>query len=234
MFIGKSEWVLDCVVDELDGFVFGEGFEPKERGAGDQRRVDSEEWVFSGCADEGDQSAFDIGQEDILLGFGEPVDLVEEEDGAFARIAQDAVGIVDDLADALDADRCGVLADKPSAGCFGDDLGECGFAGAGRAVEDDGGEGVGVDHSAEEFVRGQEVGLPDNLGDRGGADARCQGRDRFDSGFSVGLPKIGHTGSVWVREPVPIGLGEKCWNFGYSRMSCGTLALQMLTLNAWV
>ena len=85
------------------------------------------------------------------------MDLVEEEDGAFSGISEDSVRVVDDLTDAFYPDGCGVLTDESSGSCFGDDLGEGGFSGARWAVKDDGGECVGVDHPAQEFVWGDEV-----------------------------------------------------------------------------
>ena len=116
------------------------------------------------------------------------MDFIEEEDGAFVLFGEDARCFVDDLADSFDAYGCGVLAHEAAGGCFGDDFGECGFAGAGWAVEDDGGECVGVDHSAEEFAWAEDVGLPDDLIEGGWAytgGERCDAREGF---FAV--PKV--------------------------------------------
>lgn len=198
--------MFQCVVDEGAGLVLGERLETEERGARDERGVDGEEGVLGGGADEGDEPAFDIGEQDILLRLGEAVDLVEEEDGAFVLLAEDAGGLVDDLADAFDADGRGVLADEPARGCFGDDLGEGGFAGTGRAVEDDGGEGVGVDHAAEELARPEQVGLPNDLVEGPGPHPSRQRCDAGDCLFAFGCPKVVHTGSVRVNVKSGIGV----------------------------
>lgn len=128
------------------------------------------------------------------------MDLVEEEDGAFAGVSQDAVCVVDDLSDSFDADGGGVLTDEASCGCFGDDFGKGGFAGPGWAVEDDGGEGVGVDHAPEEFALGEEVLLSDDLVDGSRANASRERFDGFDRGVAVRFPEVVHTGIVRVAE----------------------------------
>ena len=77
-----------------------------------------------------------------------------------------------------------------------DDLGEGGFARARGAVEDDGGERVGVDHAAQELAFGEEVALPDDVGEGAWSDA-CG--ERFHGGeFLLALcgPEIVHTGIV--------------------------------------
>ena len=64
--------------------------------------------IFGRRADEQDQAALDIGQQDVLLGAVEAVDFVEEEDGALAGVGQAVLGGVEDRADFLDADGGGV------------------------------------------------------------------------------------------------------------------------------
>ena len=196
--IGEGIGIGDRVGDELFGFVLAERFEPEECRAGDERGVDGEERVLRGRADECDEPALDIREQDILLGFGEAVDLVEEQDRPLSRIAEDAVRVVDDLADPLDTNRRGVLADESPGGRSGDDLREGGLAGARRAVENDGSERVGVDHPFQEFAFREEVGLPDNLIEGSRADTRGQWLDGFECGITVRFPEIAHTGIVRV------------------------------------
>ena len=57
-----------------------------------------------------------------------------------------------------------------------DDAGEGGFPGSGRAVEDEGGEAVGLDGAAEEFPLGEDVLLACDFGE--GARAHAGG-ERF-------------------------------------------------------
>jgi len=177
--------------DEFD-IVDGEGFEAEEGAAADERGVDGEEGVFGGSADEGDEAALDIGEEDVLLGAGEAVNFVEEEDGAAAFVGEAAFGGGDDLADALDADAGGIFLDEGASGLGGDDAGEGGFAGSGRAVEEEGGERVGGEEPAEEFAWGEDVGLAGDLVE--GARAHADG-ERLDGLQEVGAslgPEVGH------------------------------------------
>lgn len=108
--------------------------------------------------------------------------------------------IVDDLADSLDANGCGVLSDEAARGCFGDDFREGGFASPGRAVEDHGGERVRVDHASEEFALCKEMLLSDDLVDGAWANASRERFDGFDRGVAVRFPEIVHTGIVRVQE----------------------------------
>src|SRR5207249_1046895 len=52
---------------------------------------------------------------------------------------------------------------EPALGVAGDDVGEGGFAGAGRAVEDQRAEAVGQQHPAEQLAGAEEVFLADEL-----------------------------------------------------------------------
>ena len=56
----------------------------EDAGAGEERGDDFEGGVLRGGADEDDRAVLDVGQDDILLGLVEAVDLVDEEDGALA------------------------------------------------------------------------------------------------------------------------------------------------------
>jgi hypothetical protein len=61
------------------------GAEPLERvdpAAREQRRVDLEGRVLGGGADQHDGALLDVGQERVLLGLVEAVDLVHEQDRA--------------------------------------------------------------------------------------------------------------------------------------------------------
>ena len=59
-------------------FVCGKGLQHVNLGAAEQGGVDFEGGVFGGGADEGEQAAFHIGQEGVLLGFVEAVDFIDE------------------------------------------------------------------------------------------------------------------------------------------------------------
>lgn len=115
------------------------------------------------------------------------------------------MGVVDDFSDSFDADGRGVLADESSGGGFGDDFGEGGFARAGWAMEDDGGQCVGVDHSAEELALAEEMGLSDHLIEGSRAYASSQRLDGLECGIAVRFPEIGHTGIVRCQMSEKIG-----------------------------
>lgn len=69
-------------------FVLGEGLELEDLRAGDEGSVDEEEGVFGGGSDEADCTAFHVRQEDILLGFIEAVDFIDEEEGGLALVGE--------------------------------------------------------------------------------------------------------------------------------------------------
>ena len=96
--------MLQCVVVDLGRFVAEaaldigegatsqlferavvEGFEPEQRAAGEQRTGEREERVLGRRADEHEEALFDEREQHVLLGAGEAVHLVEEEDGALPR-----------------------------------------------------------------------------------------------------------------------------------------------------
>ncbi len=142
--------------------------------AGEERGVDFEGGIFGGGADKADGAALDVGQEGVLLGLVEAMDLVDEEDGARAE-AGGFFGLDHDLLDLLDAGEDGGELDEGGSGELGDDLGEGGFADAGgpqKIME------VGsslLDGEAEGFAGAEEVILAGVLGEGAGAHALGEG-----------------------------------------------------------
>ena len=108
------------------------------------------------------------------MGFVETVDLIHEEDGAGA-----AGGIplrfTEDLADLLDAGEDGREKNEVGFGFPRDDVGQGGFAAAGRAPEDQRGKVVGLDHPPQDAPFAQQVLLPGELGHTAGSHALRQG-----------------------------------------------------------
>ena len=76
----------------LGQLVVGQRLEPPQGRAGQQRGVDLEERVLGGGPDQHQQALLHRGEEGVLLGAVEPVDLVEEEDGAPPLLARAAGG----------------------------------------------------------------------------------------------------------------------------------------------
>ncbi len=169
-------------------------------GAGDEGGVDGEEGIFGGGSDEDDEALLDVAEEDVLLGFVEAVDFVEEEDGAFGGVAETEFGFGEDFADFFDADGGGIEVDEMSLCVFGVEVGEGGFAGARGAVEDEGGEAVGFDHAAEEFAGAEDVGLAGELVEGGGAHAGGEGHGGGAAFFAGGFEEVRHGSPGWGDE----------------------------------
>ena len=162
--------VGERAVEEGDDLVFGEGVEGVDAAAGEERGVDFEGGVLGGGADEADGAALDVGEEGVLLGLVEAMDLVDEEDGAGAE-AGGLFGVDHDLLDLLDAGEDGGELDEGGLGERGDDLGEGGLADAGWAPEDHGGGVVVFDGEAEGLAGAEEVLLAGVLVEGAGAHA---------------------------------------------------------------
>ena len=111
--------------------------EGEDLAAAQQRRVDGEERVLRRGADEDDAALLHVGQQHVLLGAVEAVQLIDEEDGAPAgrppaRSGPPARSSRTSLMPAATA----LSGRKRQLRVLGDDVGQGGLAGAGRAVED--------------------------------------------------------------------------------------------------
>ena len=156
--------------EEGEDLVFGEGVEGVDAAAGEQRRNNLERRVFGGGSDEADGSVLDVGEEGVLLGLVEAVNLIDEEDGAGAEFRR-FFGVDHDLLDLLDAGEDGGELDEAGAGDVGDDAGEGGLADSGRSPEDHGGGVVALDLDAEGLAGGEDVLLADVFVEVAGAHA---------------------------------------------------------------
>ena len=147
-------------------------------GAREQRRVDLEVGVLGRRADQRQQPLLDRGQQRVLLGLVEAVDLVEEEDRRPARRAA-LLGPRDHLADlgAAGVDRRELLEGAARPG--GDDPRQRRLAGAGRAVEDGAVRLAGLDRDPQRRARAEQVPWPAN-------SSRSRGRMRVARGASGG------------------------------------------------
>ena len=148
---------------------------------------------MGGCADEADGAAFDPWEEDILLGFAEAVDFVDEERGAAVVETAHGFGGFDGLADVGDIGFDAAEVDEAGLGGAGDELGETGFAGAWWSVEEEGGKAVGFDGAAEEFAGAENVLLAGVFVERARAHASGEG-----DGAEVG-GELGWCGGATVR-----------------------------------
>ena len=80
-----------------------EGLKDVDPAPREQRRIHLEGRVLGGRADEDDRALLDVGQESVLLGPVEAMDLVDEEDRAHPAASALALRLGDHLADLLDA-----------------------------------------------------------------------------------------------------------------------------------
>ena len=121
-------------------------------------------------ADQDARAVLHVGQEDVLLGFVEAVDLVDEEDRAHAaELVARAVAHLADLGDVGDHARA---AHEFALRGARDHLREGGLAAAGRAEEDDVREAVRLDHAAEELAGPEDVRLSGDFLERARPHAR--------------------------------------------------------------
>lgn len=88
---------------------------------------------------------------------------VDEEYGSGAGHFESSSGVFENSSDLFYAACGGVKLDKLGAGRAGDDLRQGGFADAGRAVEDEALESVGLDHPPEELAGADKVLLSDEF-----------------------------------------------------------------------
>ena len=137
-FVVKAVFACDGAIDQRFQIVRFQRFEFDDHGSAEQRLDDGEAWVFRGGRDEGDVAVFHTGQQRILLRFGEAVHLVDEQHRFLAFGDETFVRAFEHITHVLDAggDRGQFLED--TAGLFGDDIGEGGFADSGRSEQDDG------------------------------------------------------------------------------------------------
>ena len=107
--------VGEGALEQSEDFVFAEGVQGVDAAAGEERGDDLKGRVLGCGADEADGAVLDVGQEGVLLGFVEAVNLIDEEDGAGAE-SGGFFGVDHDLLDLLDAGEDGGELDEGGAG----------------------------------------------------------------------------------------------------------------------
>ena len=141
--VGRGVLGLEAAPDQRAQALGAEGPQPPQGGAAQQGRVHLEEGVLGGGPDEHHQPVLDGRQEHVLLGLVEAVDLVDEEHGALAVLAQPPLGLGQRLAHVLDAGRGGREGDQVLGRGGRQQTGQGGLAGAGRPPQDGGAHPVG-------------------------------------------------------------------------------------------
>ena len=181
--------VLDGPLHQQPDLVVGQRFEAPHPQPGQERRVDLEIGVLGGRADERDRAVLDLGQERVLLGLVEAMDLVDEEDAAGAAGRQALAGFGDDGPDLDHAAHHGRERLEVGAHRRGQEAGEAGLAGAGRPPQQDGPEVAARHGLAERPPLADEVLLPDELVEGPRAHPgreRLAARRRLEQGFGAG------------------------------------------------
>src|SRR5215213_2386697 len=139
----------------------------QHQGPRQQRRHDGEGRVLGRGRHQHDPAVLDAGQQGVLLGLGEAVDLVQEQHGGAPVQRRLVAGLVHDRADVPHAGRDRGQLDEPAAGAAGHHVRQRRLAGAGRAPEHDGrrpGAAVSALHQPPQGRPGtQQMGLSDHL-----------------------------------------------------------------------
>ena len=150
-------------VDQLLQLLDPQRLELENLRARNQRAVDIEEWIVGRRADQAQISALDIGQQNVLLRFVEVMNFVDEQNRFLAGRSKPVGGGGHDFPHLRDVAFHSAEPLEFRAGHVGDDMGEGGFAGAGRAGEDDGRQPIRLDRAPQKFSRREDVFLPDKF-----------------------------------------------------------------------
>ena len=169
-------FVIDRAPDQFPHIVHGERPQFKNHRPRDQRAVDFKIRILGSCADQGDRSVLDKGQQIVLLAFVEAVNLVDKENRLLTVAAPALFRRRDHLLHILFAGGRRVDLNEFRTGGIGDDPGQRGFARSGRAVKQDASQLVRLDSPVEQLVPADDVLLPHDLVDRAGPEPRGQRR----------------------------------------------------------
>jgi hypothetical protein len=133
--------------------------------AAQQCGVQFEGRVFGGGADQKDGPVFHMGQEPILLGLVEAVDLVHEQQRSLA-VAAPNLGRLEHLAQFRNAGENGADLDEMQGAFIGKQAGDGGLADPGRPPQDQAGQAAGGQHHAQRRLGAKHLVLSDHLGQR--------------------------------------------------------------------
>ena len=125
---GPLQQTLDVLV--------GERLQGQQQGPGQQRGDHGERRVLRGSGDQDHPAVLDPGQQGVLLGLVEAVDLIQEQHGGGLVQVPGGQGLVHDPADILDARGDGGQFNEFPARAAGDDVRQGGLARARRSPED--------------------------------------------------------------------------------------------------
>ena len=154
------------------------GLEAAQRidlGARQERRDHREARVFGGRADEDHRAILDMGQQCILGGSVEAVQLVDEHHRLPPCPFAQALGRLDDLAQIRDTRQHGRKLDEIETDLLGDQPRDRGLADTGWSPEDEGRHTPRGDHATDRPGGTQQMVLPDDVGEPCRAQRLCEG-----------------------------------------------------------
>ena len=137
--------------------------EAEQAGPGQQGGVDLEVRVLGGGPDQDQHPLLDRREQGVLLGAVEAVDLVDEQDGALAVLAQAGAGPVDRLPDVFHAGGHGREGLERLGRGAGHEAGQGGLARPRRPPQDDRRQPVGLDERSQRPPRAEEMVLAHHL-----------------------------------------------------------------------
>jgi len=188
-----------------------------------ERRDNVETRVMRGAADEADHAGFDVGQQEVLLGFVKAMDLIDDQDGLTRRLA---TRVGEDFAQLRRARKHGVNADDERLGFGGDDLGQGGLAATGRTVEEQRAKVVSLDQARQQRLGSEQTGMANDLREVAGAHARSQRATARGDG--IGHPLTKARQGV-VRPKAPFSHDLLLFREGH-QVAVGLLAPQLVIL----
>ncbi len=159
---GEAALFGEGAVEQRGDVGVGERLQGEQERAAEQRRDHRERRVLRCRGDQGDQAVLDGRQQHVLLGLGEAVHLVDEQDGAGAA-GELALGLRERSPHLLDAGRHRRQLDEPSLPGGGDDRCDGGLADARRPPEEDRHRRPPLGEAAQGRAGGQQVVLADDL-----------------------------------------------------------------------
>ena len=134
-------------------------------GAGEQRGVHFKRGVFGGRADKGNQPAFNVRQEGILLGFVEAVHFVHKQNGAPAALPRH-FGLGDGFADVFHARKHGGNRQKLRVKPLRHNPRQRGFADARAAPQNHRMRLAARQRNGKRLASARQVFLPEHFGKR--------------------------------------------------------------------
>jgi hypothetical protein len=167
--------IFQSVREQEQQFVFGQGPKFKDLGARNEWGIDEEKWIVRGRANEANDTAFNVGQKDILLRFIEAMDFVDEKYCGLAFVFESVGSSGEDAAHICDVRFNATETFEFIFGLSSDDLGEGCFAGARWAVENQRLNSVGFNGTTKELAGGENVGLTDEIVEVARTHSRGQG-----------------------------------------------------------